>query len=101
MYYRKQTKRHQVTLDEVALKPVLADLEMGFSEVEYEALISALNELPSGAVSLIELRFFEGRSFQEIGEITGVSEGNAKIRLYRSVKMLRKVVSAKITDSHA
>lgn len=101
MHYRKVSKTRDVALDDSNLKPILDDLELGYEEDEYDALIEGLNELSEEQVSLIELRFFEKRSFKEMGGILGISEGNAKIRLYRSVKTLRKIVFSKFNSGNA
>ena len=43
---------------------------------------------------IIEMRFFEKLSFNEIGEILGITGNNAKIRLYRAVDQLKKIFKA-------
>ena len=44
---------------------------------------------------LIELRFFEERSFAEVGEIIGVTKNNAKVKTYRAIDKL-KIIYNKI-----
>jgi len=36
------------------------------------------------------MRFFEKRSFKEIGEIMGITENNAKVKIYRTLDKLKK-----------
>jgi RNA polymerase sigma-70 factor (ECF subfamily) len=39
------------------------------------------------------LRFFEKRSFAEIGEIVGITENNAKVKVYRILDKLKKLLT--------
>ena len=45
---------------------------------------------------LIDLRFFEKQSFREIGEIFGITEDNAKVKLYRVLRKMKKMVTLKL-----
>ncbi len=48
-----------------------------------EILHSALERLPEQQRSVILLRDYEGYSYKEIGEITGLTEPQVKINIYR------------------
>lgn len=93
MHFRKANKKQQVELNEKDLKVLMDEVEVGRTDDEHlEIVISALNQLPLEVSELIDLRFFEKRSFKEIGEIIGTSEGNAKIKTYRALDKLRKLL---------
>ena len=49
-------------------------------------------ELPEDELQLIEMRFFEKRSFKEIGEILEITENNAKVKTYRILEKLKKII---------
>jgi RNA polymerase sigma-70 factor (ECF subfamily) len=40
-------------------------------------------------LSLIEMRYFEKRSYREIGEIINVTENNAKVKTFRALQKLK------------
>ena len=63
-----------------------------------ELLIEAMNELQDKDMEIIDLRYFEKLSFIEIGNILGITDNNAKIRLYRSVERLRKTYKKIIVE---
>ena len=44
-------------------------------------------------LQLIEMRFFEKRSFKEIGEIVGLTENNAKVKTFRALVKLKEIFS--------
>ena len=53
-------------------------------------LVAALNKLPAEQTEIIDLRFFMGYSFKEIAEFYGITEANAKMRLYRILDRIKK-----------
>jgi len=40
---------------------------------------------------MIEMRYFEKRSYKETGEILEISENNAKVRSFRALERLKKL----------
>lgn len=49
-----------------------------------EVLQAALNRLPEIQRSVILLRDYEGYSYEEIGEVTGLNESQVKVYIYRA-----------------
>jgi RNA polymerase sigma-70 factor (ECF subfamily) len=52
-------------------------------------LPTLLLTLKEDELQLIQLRFFEGLSFKEIGDILEVTENNAKVKTYRTLEKLK------------
>lgn len=48
-----------------------------------------LPKLKKDQIELIEMRFFESRSFKEIGDILGLTEANAKVKTHRVLAKIR------------
>jgi RNA polymerase sigma factor (sigma-70 family) len=57
-----------------------------------EILHFALEKLPQTQKSLVILRDYEGYSYKEIGEITGLSEAQVKINIYRGRLALKNFI---------
>jgi len=57
-----------------------------------EVLHSCLDKLPENRKSVLLLRDYEGYSYKEIAEITGQSESQVKINIYRGRMSLRKMI---------
>ena len=55
-------------------------------------LHAALERLPENQRSVILLRDYEGYSYKEIGEITGMSEAQVKINIYRGRIALKNFI---------
>ena len=51
-------------------------------------LLEALQELPSAARTVLLLHYFQGLSYQEIGETLGLPVSTVKIRIFRAKKLL-------------
>ncbi len=69
-------------------------------ELYQEVMLETLQEMKPAEVELIELRFFESRSFRDVGYILGITENNAKVKVYRIVERLRKRLKAKLGGSY-
>lgn len=90
-YFRNNHKAIRAVSIDHAQVQFIAD-EMGDGvEVEraLQALEAVLDDLDEPSLTLIEMRFFEQRSFKEMGQILGITEGNAKIKTYRVLDKLK------------
>ncbi|MBL4652782.1 MAG: sigma-70 family RNA polymerase sigma factor [Flavobacteriales bacterium] len=95
-HYRKSSKHTEVEITENELGVILIDAEIEKIGEQFELLIEILNELSPEMTQLIDLRFFEKQSFREIGEIFGITEDNAKVKLYRVLRKMKKMVTLKL-----
>jgi len=57
-----------------------------------EILHAALERLPDQQKTAVLLRDYEGYSYKEIGDITGLSEAQVKINIYRGRMTLRNYI---------
>lgn len=65
--------------------------EQGYSDIR-EILNMAVDQLPEVQKSVLLLRDYEGYSYREIGEITGLSESQVKVYIYRSRIFLKNYI---------
>lgn len=54
-------------------------------------LLNIIRQLDNSEIEMIELRFFEKRSFKEIAEILNIKENNAKVKAHRVIKKMKKI----------
>jgi RNA polymerase sigma-70 factor, ECF subfamily len=73
---------------------LLDELQFGDGEQEVwmNSLPVLLESLEPKDLELIEMRFFEAKSFKEAADILGITENNAKTRTYRLLEKMRKEV---------
>ena len=62
------------------------------SREEVRRLLRTLELLPEGQRDVLRLAFLEGRSYQEIGALLGISEGSVKTRVNRARARLRALL---------
>jgi len=70
--------------------------DMHFYTEEYtgtgEMIERALNQLPADQKSVIVLRDYEGYAYNEIGDITGLSESQVKVYIHRARTFLKNYI---------
>jgi len=65
--------------------------QTGYSDAR-ECLNEAVNRLPEVQRSVLILRDFEGYTYEEIGELTGLSESQVKVYIYRARVFLKNFI---------
>lgn len=89
-FFRSQKKNIWVQVDENSVASIASELEIEEDEKQLERILRAMEELPQEKSALIELRFFEDRSFKEIASIFAISEASAKMKVYRIIESIKK-----------
>ena len=89
--FRDEKATRTVNVDTVNLSDMIDEMEENFSEESRTALLSAIKELAEDEVQMIELRYFEKRSFKEIGDILEITENNAKVKAHRVIQKMKKL----------
>ncbi|CAN5243645.1 sigma-70 family RNA polymerase sigma factor [soil metagenome] len=92
MYFRKNKRERIVSLDKSDLGKMISDTGENDSEENQKLLLRALSKLTTDEMQIIELRFFEKRPFNEVGEIIGITENNAKVKTYRILDKLKQLL---------
>lgn len=95
-YYRKEKRIPVYSLEEETAKKLTNFSEELADERQQERinqLTKILEKLPTKDMQMIELRFFEDKSFKEIGFILETTESAAKMRTYRIIEKIKSVIS--------
>ena len=94
---KKQRSAREVRLDDVLPAVEAKDAEGALERnqqmecirtEENFKLLEALQELPAAARTVLLLHYFQGLSYQEIGETLGLPVSTVKIRIFRAKKIL-------------
>ena len=95
------TTAYHIMIDIIRKEKRMTNLEeIHEQEIIYESQYTDLNEilhkaldlLPEQQKSSVMLRDYEGYSYKEIGEITGLSEAQVKINIYRGRVALKNFI---------
>lgn len=95
MLYRNNKLEKVLNIDNVGLNYLIEDMDTDDKESKHNAIANAIALLPEVEMQLIEMRFFEKRSFKEIGDILNITENNAKVRLYRCLDKVKQLMNSK------
>lgn len=90
-HYRKEKRSLIDTKEELQHFPEEAD---PVSDDEYRKVVldKALQSLPDEKREILIMSRYQGLTYKEIGEITGLSEGAVKLKAFRTVNELRNIV---------
>lgn len=91
---RNNSKYRSINPEEAQIDQILHEMEEDGSEPLFNEMVRAIASLSEEELQLIEMRFFENRPFGEIGEILSITENNAKVRLYRLLEKLKKIITS-------
>ena len=89
--FRDRKARRTVVTDSMHLFEMIDEFEEGSSEINKKKLLQCLTLLKEPDLQIIEMRYFEKRSYKEIGEILDITENNAKVRSLRALERLKKL----------
>lgn len=92
-YYRKSKKQRAVHVQSEHLYSMLAEIDEETASDQFRLMVKALEELPKEDLQLIEMRFFEKMPFKEIAEVSDITENNAKVKIYRILDKMKKIIS--------
>lgn len=91
-FFRKSKQARIVVLEEAGLEVIYEEMTAHQRIEDLEQQLPAILErLTPPDLQLIELRFFENRSFHEIGLLLGITENYAKVRTYRTLDRMKKL----------
>jgi RNA polymerase sigma-70 factor (ECF subfamily) len=88
--FRDRKAKRTVNMDTVHLTNITEEFDDDDLVADKNKLFRCLAELREPDLQLMELRYFEKRSYREIGEILDVTENNAKVKTFRALERLKK-----------
>jgi RNA polymerase sigma-70 factor (ECF subfamily) len=87
--FRDKKAKRTISIDSVQIGRVMEEFSIDENEHKREILLKVLPLLKDKQLQLIEMRFFEKRSFREMGEILELTENNAKVKTFRALIKLK------------
>ncbi len=90
MSFRSEKVQRAYNAEQEHLQEIITELKEQDSIEREQKLMNAIGDLDADDAQLIEMRYFEKRSFKEIGEILEITENNAKVKTYRVIDKLKK-----------
>ena len=91
MIDRLRREKRMISMEETEAQERIE--EMGSPDLN-EILHEALGKLPPDQKAVVLLRDYEGYSYKEIGEITGMTEAQVKINIFRGRRFLKNYIGS-------
>ena len=88
MHWRKK-KEVLIDISYREVKGLSEEMGLDLDEPEMKRLAVAMGKLDDERARLIELRYMDGLSFAELGQVLGIGEDAAKMRTHRVLGQLR------------
>jgi len=92
MHFRKTKREREISIEETDASRLATEMGEDDNEERLALLLNNITKLLPEESQLLELRFFEKRSFGEIGVILAITENNAKVRTYRVIDKLKNLM---------
>lgn len=92
MHWRKR-KEVVVDVSFVEARGLSEEIGVPVEDEDMERLAAALGRLDESRARLIDLRYVDGLSFAELGQVLGIGEDAAKMRTHRVLAQLRTYLS--------
>lgn len=93
MHFRRNKNDRTLNIDDEGLDNLKDEIQEDFYAGMDEKLAQAIACLEPEQMLLIEMRFFEKRSFAEIAQILNLTETNAKVKVYRLLDKLKMILT--------
>ncbi|MCW3072212.1 MAG: rpoE [Bacteroidetes bacterium] len=90
--FRAQKAQRTVNIESVSVYHIIEEIQESKIDEYHDKIVDIISELPEDELQLIEMRFFEKRAFKEIAEILDITENNAKVKTYRILDKLKKMI---------
>ena len=96
----RKRKMHFSSTEEIEIRDETQETNLDGipEENRAKAIKEAMNQLPEDEYTLILLYYFEEQSVEEISKVTGLSESNTKVKLFRARKKLYTILNDMLKD---
>lgn len=91
-FFRNSSRIRSISVEEHHLPAFFQELDLEVEDVE-EIVGRVFSSLDPQEVNMLELRFFEGKPFKEIAFILSITENNAKVKMYRLLDKIKKMLT--------
>ena len=96
----RKRKMHFASTEDIEIKDEAQEINLDGipEENRAQAIKQAMDQLPEDEYTLVLLYYFEEQSVEEISKVTGLSESNTKVKLFRARKKLYTILNDMLKD---
>jgi len=91
-YYRKNKTQSILSINAQGVSEIIDHIPEKPFAIDDAQLFASLESLKEDEIEIINMRFFEDRSFKEIADILDMKESACKMKLYRILEKLKETL---------
>ena len=91
-HYRVNRRKVVFSFDESEFENLIEQNTEDEQEIDLSYVTRQMQTMSESDIEVLELRFFESKTFAEIAFILDIAEASAKMRTYRAVEKLKKLL---------
>lgn len=91
-HYRKNKTKNILSISEKGVSEIIDHIPEKPFSIDDAQLFTALESLKDDEIEIVNMRFFENRSFKEMADILDMKESACKMKLYRILEKLRETL---------
>lgn len=95
-HFRESKASRAISMESTQITDMMDEVSEDATDVNISRMMEAIQQLAPDEVQLIELRFFERMSFKEVADVYNITENNAKVKMYRLLTKMKKLMGKKI-----
>lgn len=92
-HFREVKSKRAISMKSTDIADIMEEVEELPQDENIQQMLASLELLKPDELQMIELRFFERLAFKEIAEICNITENNAKVRMYRLLGKMKKMMA--------
>lgn len=99
LFFRSSKKVRCISLESASVHKLQEDVEVNFVFDNY-VLVKLFKHLRDEEVEMLEMRYLEGYSIKEVADILDISESNVKVKVFRTMEKIRKIIQKEGIGNH-
>ncbi|MEM7373485.1 MAG: sigma-70 family RNA polymerase sigma factor [Bacteroidota bacterium] len=98
-HFRTHKHKRTISMESSQVADMMEEVEESYDEANIHRMLAAMQQLPPHELQMIELRFFEKMPFKEIAQIFQITENNAKVKMYRLLGKMKKLMGPRQVEA--
>ena len=98
-HFRSNKHVRTISMESTQVAEMMEEVEEPYDEIHIQRMLQVMQQLSEEEVQMIELRFFERLPFKEIAQIFNISENNAKVKMYRLLGKMKKLMGTRQVEA--
>ncbi|MEO0897219.1 MAG: sigma-70 family RNA polymerase sigma factor [Bacteroidota bacterium] len=92
-FFRQNKHQRSISMESGQIAYLMEEMEETNSDADVQRMVKAIQLLRQEEIEFIEMKYFERLPYREIAAIYQIQENNAKVKMHRLLKKLKKLMA--------